>query len=95
MLHAPREGAQHELRGARRPLAEAGTKTESPLRARPARWGYDCSETRQREALGPLLIGAAVGLAPAATGALQQRLEAADLDADGLNARIEGLLDKP
>lgn len=45
------------------------------------------------EVLAPLLIGISLAAAPSATQSLQQWLEARDLDADGINARIEKVLD--
>jgi len=45
------------------------------------------------ELLGPAIIAIALLAAPPATQALQQRLKAAGLDADGLNDRIEAVLE--
>jgi len=46
------------------------------------------------ELLGPLFLGVALALSPAATKALRGKLEEWGLDADGVNRRIEEVLKK-
>jgi len=55
-------------------------------------WGDAAIALLLIEISAPLLIAAALALSPAATTALQGKLLEMNLDADGLNARIEKVL---
>ena len=55
-------------------------------------WGDAAIALLLIELSAPLLIAAALALSPTATTALQAKLLEWDLDADGLNSRIEKVL---
>ena len=59
-----------------------------------SRWGNAAIALILLEFTAPVLLPLSLALTPAATSALQAKLDGWGFDADGLNARIEKLLEK-